>query len=572
MRGFLCTTTELMLLMSSFHIAFSEVRIDRRKNTPNPKRAPRQPLGERYQRKLNLRHSRTERSSDVNPIIFSERIVGGEAVKVGSYPFFGHSTGGLLCGGTFVHEDILLTAAHCFDTFFEGVVVGSDDLFGRDGATKVPVAARWRHPEYNGTVERHDIMLVKTKYPTNATLVTLNTIDEMPRERQAVLAIGFGHTEYGGVVSQGMQQVELEVISWDTCEELLDVELNQSTQICAGDLHGGKDTCNGDSGGPLLTKTNIQVGITSFGIGCARPDKPGMYTKVSAYSKWIQEGICLLAQNPPSSCFGTSREETVTANPVSFAQVPWPSSRPTKSPLAPPSDTPVTYSPTQSPTSTPSVEAISNSPTGSPPSLKPSSRMPTRAPSRLHVTFKPAAAPTRRPVTHAPIFSPTRRPIGAPSIRPSREPTHAPTLEPMAIMTETSTTSGTQPASIPASRPISVLRPKSRLRQHHFNNENVLFKPPLDGTEASTTTSAANSNFFLYRRSREHRQQRRPRRKGRRRRGRQRPTSSRVDEDTSRENDTRNVRVGKKDSNIMARSPSQGRHISIANGIFQRGA
>ena len=64
--------------------------------------------------------------------------------------------------------------------------------------------------------------------------------------------------------------------------------------FCAGDLQGGSDACQGDSGGPavrLIQGCPTLLGITSWGYGCGTPNKPGVYTKVSEYVKWIKETI-----------------------------------------------------------------------------------------------------------------------------------------------------------------------------------------------------------------------------------------------------------------------------------------
>lgn len=69
--------------------------------------------------------------------------------------------------------------------------------------------------------------------------------------------------------------------------------------ICAGHLFGRRDACTGDSGGPLMLpiRTNgshfpfYQIGIVSFGIGCGRPCRPGIYVNVAHYADWISKKI-----------------------------------------------------------------------------------------------------------------------------------------------------------------------------------------------------------------------------------------------------------------------------------------
>ena len=75
-----------------------------------------------------------------------------------------------------------------------------------------------------------------------------------------------------------------------------DVIVNE--EICAGYAAGGTDTCQGDSGGPMFRRGAnnawVQVGITSWGYGCARPNYPGVYTQVSTFASAIASAAASL--------------------------------------------------------------------------------------------------------------------------------------------------------------------------------------------------------------------------------------------------------------------------------------
>lgn len=97
----------------------------------------------------------------------------------------------------------------------------------------------------------------------------------------------------GAALSDELQWVDVPIVSDAECADLYyavfyDVE---PAMICAGYVdEGGKDACQGDSGGPLVSAGQL-IGIVSWGLGCARPQLPGVYTQVAYYVDWIQSKI-----------------------------------------------------------------------------------------------------------------------------------------------------------------------------------------------------------------------------------------------------------------------------------------
>uniref|UniRef100_A0A672I742 trypsin n=1 Tax=Salarias fasciatus TaxID=181472 RepID=A0A672I742_SALFA len=94
-----------------------------------------------------------------------------------------------------------------------------------------------------------------------------------------------------GTPSRDLMEVNVDIIDTRVCNSR-DVYFGAVTRhmLCAGTLQGGKDSCQGDSGGPLVCQGEDRwylVGITSWGSGCGRRDKPGVYTKVSSVLPWI---------------------------------------------------------------------------------------------------------------------------------------------------------------------------------------------------------------------------------------------------------------------------------------------
>ena len=244
----------------------------------------------------------------------SVRIVGGVAASSGEFRSFGRSAGGGgLCGCTLIHSDICLTAGHCKGAFKQ-VLIGGTALDGT-GSEYISVIGEYRHPRFSMTTVSNDIMLVKLARKSKAPIQRLNYDTTIPKEGQALTVIGFGYTNPNAQkAASKLQKVSITMLNFKTCAKFWAAKGYKldSRNICAGVMKGGKDSCFGDSGGPLLTKSGVQVGIVSFGIGCAMKNTPPVYTNVATFKNFIQEGICKHSSSPPSSC--NKRSDTKPAS------------------------------------------------------------------------------------------------------------------------------------------------------------------------------------------------------------------------------------------------------------------
>jgi secreted trypsin-like serine protease len=249
---------------------------------------------------------------------------------------------------------IILSAAHCAGNI-RTARIGSNKA--NSGGVVKSVTTECVHPNYQSFTTTNDYMLLKLNSPVDINQyppIQLNNNKAVPKANQILTVIGFGTTSEGGFVSNTLLKVNVPANSHQQCNQQYAGSIVESVMFCAGELSGGKDSCQGDSGGPIFEIRSgkaVQVGIVSFGEGCARPNRSGVYSRISGAYDWIQTTMAKLNNGDTSGCRG-GKPSTPTKPPVNVPTrkpIKYPTKRPTKPPTESPSETP--FAPVRPPTS-----------------------------------------------------------------------------------------------------------------------------------------------------------------------------------------------------------------------------
>lgn len=240
----------------------------------------------------------------------STRIIGGEPSTPGTWPWMVsiESKGaaspydGHFCGGSLIAPQWVLTAAHCLvDESAANLVVrvGGYDLSSAKTAGTLGTPDQILvHPRYDADTMDNDIALLHlTTALSNApaALIAANAMSQIA-DNTLLTTMGWGNTSTtASVYPTRLQQVQVPLVNQSQCAQAYAQTGPAITgnMLCAGLLEkGGKDSCQGDSGGPIVLgsdSTAAQVGIVSFGEGCAEPGFPGVYTRLSNYHAWMNQ-------------------------------------------------------------------------------------------------------------------------------------------------------------------------------------------------------------------------------------------------------------------------------------------
>ncbi|XP_067277182.1 complement factor D [Pseudorasbora parva] len=230
-----------------------------------------------------------------------ECITGGKEAGAHSRPYMASLqwNGKHECGGFLISSQWIMSAAHCFqDGRTSGVkaVLGAHSLSGAEDTKQTfDVIAVYNHPDFSISNYDNDIALLKLDKPITESSAVKSVKfqrDEAadPKESAVVETAGWGSLNNLGGRPDKLQELSITVMKQSLCGRGDHYGLKfTSNMLCAAERR--KDTCDGDSGGPLLYK-DVVVGITSNGgKKCGSSRKPGLYTIISHYTNWIDNTI-----------------------------------------------------------------------------------------------------------------------------------------------------------------------------------------------------------------------------------------------------------------------------------------
>ncbi|XP_073980087.1 uncharacterized protein isoform X1 [Rhodnius prolixus] len=249
----------------------------------------------------------------VRPLMKNGRIVGGKGATFGEWPWqvlvreatwLGLFTKNK-CGGVLITNRYVITAAHCQPGRFLAsliAVFGDFDISG-EVESKRSVSRNVRrvivHRHYDAATFENDIALLEldtpVEYDQHIVPICMPEDDEDFTGKVATVS-GWGRLKYGGGVPSILQEVQVPIMENNVCQEMFHTAGHSKTIlqsfICAGYANGQRDSCEGDSGGPLMIERPdgrwVLAGTVSHGIKCAAPYLPGVYMRTTYYKPWLQ--------------------------------------------------------------------------------------------------------------------------------------------------------------------------------------------------------------------------------------------------------------------------------------------
>eukprot|EP00804_Cyclotella_cryptica_P013972 CCRYP_002483-RB/>CCRYP_002483-RB protein AED:0.35 eAED:0.37 QI:166/0.71/0.5/1/0.42/0.5/8/0/425 len=250
---------------------------------------------------MNIKNLANILASLTNQEEKAQRVIGGRESAGGRYSYAVSLADniGAFCGASLIAPDVVLSAAHCSGGSYRAII-GRHDLDTNEG-DEVEIKKEIVHPQYDASITDNDFMLLILERPTTAkvAMVQLNDDPLVPEVGSEVIVMGWGDTTADDLTmetSSVLMEVSVNVISNTQCQAAKGKHNGYSDSydgwitehmLCAVDEN--EDSCQGDSGGPLVVRNgnnkatgenDVQVGVVSWGIGCATNTYPGVYAPI----------------------------------------------------------------------------------------------------------------------------------------------------------------------------------------------------------------------------------------------------------------------------------------------------
>ncbi|XP_014356523.2 trypsin CFT-1 [Papilio machaon] len=228
-------------------------------------------------------------------------IVGGVETSIENHPY----TAALLytadlafytqtCVGAVLNSRAVLSTAHCFygdETYLWRIRVGSN--YANSGGIVHIISRIINHPDFHTFYYENDIAVlhsVSVLTSNNVRPASIAGPNYIVPDTQPLLAVGWGKSSANATASERMRQIQVNYINMNTCRSIYVILAMYPTtdMMCSGwlDTYRGKE-CQGEAGGPVL-HNNVIVGVTSWGRQCVLNHYPGISTRISNYTSWIQ--------------------------------------------------------------------------------------------------------------------------------------------------------------------------------------------------------------------------------------------------------------------------------------------
>ncbi|XP_014229983.1 probable serine/threonine-protein kinase nek3 [Trichogramma pretiosum] len=247
----------------------------------------------------------------IRPLMKSGRIVGGKGATFGEWPWqvlvreatwLGLFTKNK-CGGVLITDKYVITAAHCQPGFLASLVAvfGEFDISGELESRRSVTRNVRRvivNRAYDPATFENDLALLELETPIQFDVHIVPICmpdDDTDYTNRMATVTGWGRLKYSGGVPSVLQEVKVPIMENSVCQEMFQTaghsKLILDSFMCAGYANGQKDSCEGDSGGPLSLQGPdgrwILVGTVSHGIKCAAPYLPGVYMRMTYFKPWL---------------------------------------------------------------------------------------------------------------------------------------------------------------------------------------------------------------------------------------------------------------------------------------------